>query len=222
MMSWLSLLLHEKEAVEATTQAAPESDCEVAGLPAQSRVRACLHGIAEDLVAAGSAGSGNGSMRLEVCGSLGVSAGHLRPASDSKPGRYVLARQGETVLDIEAKSEKSSILLSKQGEVVAMATHLGTRRNPEEPPEPAEEDEHLQVDIKEGADLPEIAMLLTCALSMIVFKPKASTRKEDHNLVDSEVYKEANLVDEEKEGVAGENAIIAGKDIIARCTVPKA
>jgi len=180
MMSWLSLLLHEKEGVEESVIAARPGDNKVADQPVQSRVRACLHGIAEDLIAAGSVGSVGSCMRLEVRDSLGAPAGHLEPAPNAKPGWYVLTRQGENILEIEVKSEKGSMAISKKGEVIALVTHLGTRRDPEEPPEPTgEEDEHLQVDIREDADWTESALLLTCALAMVVFKPKANQKSDD-------------------------------------------
>lgn len=173
MMSWLSLLLHEKEGVEAATVTTTPSD---ESLP-QAQVRTSLHGIAEDVFAAGS--SGGGSMRLEVRDRLGALAGYLEPGRASKPGRYALRYQENTVFDMEAKSEHDSIAISKQGKVVALATHLSSQRNPEEPPEPTgDEEEHLQVDVRDGAECQELAVLLICTLAAIVFKPKANTNTE--------------------------------------------
>jgi len=188
MMSWLSLLLHEKEESEAATfdSTVPGSD-DVSGPPQHSTVRTSLHGIAEDLIAAGSAGGSgvqDSSMRLEVCDTLGVLAGNLEPAA-SKPGRYALMRQGKTILDIEASSDSRSIMLSRHGEIVALATHFGGRRNPELPELTGEEEEHLQVDVRDGADLPDSALLITCALATIVFKPKASANNEDEKSLEA-------------------------------------
>jgi hypothetical protein len=180
MMSWLSLLLHEKEDAEAAAVAtAPPGEGEIAGPPQQSRVRANLHGIAEDLIAAGSTGGSGGSMRLEVRDSLGAPAGHLEPGPASKPGMYILSRQGETVLEIEAKADNRSISISRNSEAVALATHFGARRKPELPeltPVSEDEEEHLQVDIMEGLDSAETALLLICTLAMIVFKPQGVVR----------------------------------------------
>jgi hypothetical protein len=194
MMSWLSLLLHEKEGAEADSQAAElatmaSDDPERAGPPQQSRVRTCLHGIAEDLIAAGTASTASegkdSGMRLEVRDSLGALAGtldFLEPGPASKPGRYALVRQGKTVFDIEAKPDGRSISISRQGEVLALATQFDSRRSPE--PELApEEEEHLQVDIRDGVGRSELALLLTCTIAIIAFKPK--DRKECLNVDDA-------------------------------------
>lgn len=179
MMSWLSLLLHEKEDAEvAAVERTPMGDHGSTG-PQQSRVRACLHGIAEDLFAAGSASSSLGSMRLEVRDGFGVLAGYLEPAS--KHGWYVLTCQGETALDIEARPDRS-LALSKKGTVIALARHLGSPRSPELPEVTGEEEEHLQVDIGEGVAWPEQILLLTCVLTMIVFKPKATSQSNEIEL----------------------------------------
>jgi hypothetical protein len=187
MMSWLSLLLHEKEdaeisAVERTPS--DEQDNVGAGLPQQTRVRASLDGIAEDLVATSAATSSLGSMRLEVRDRFGTCLGQLEPAA--KPGRYILACQGESLLDIEALHDRS-MALSKHGEALAAARILGSRRNPELPELTGEEEEHLQVDIREGTDSSDTVLLLTCALSLIVFKPKANQNTDED--VDVEVCK---------------------------------
>jgi len=187
MMSWLSLLMNEKEGAEAAAVATMESDDpERAGPPQRDRVN--LHGMAEDLIAAGTAGGGEGKdtgMRLEVRDSVGLVAGtldFLEPDPASKPGRYALIRQGKTVFDIEAKSDCRSIEISRQDKVLALATHLGTRRNPDQPETVPEEEDHLQVDIRDGIDRCESALLLTCTLAMMVFKPK--DRKECLNVED--------------------------------------
>jgi hypothetical protein len=117
-------------------------------------------------------------MRLEVRDSLGALAGTLdllEPGPNAQPGRYALVRQGKTVFDIEATSDSRSISISRQGEVLALATHLANRRSLE--PELApEEEEHLQVDIRDDVVRSELALLLTCTIAMIAFKPK--DRKE--------------------------------------------
>jgi len=179
MMSWLSLLMNEKEGAQAAAVVTTPRGTEIAGPPQQRqpRVRTCLHGIAEDLIAAGSAGSGGGSMRLEVRDSLGSLAGYLEAGQASKPGHFVLSRQGETILDIEAKPDNRSISLSKQGEVRALATCLGSRRDPELPELTGDEEDHIQVDIREGADWQESTLMLTCTLAMIVFKPQGMARE---------------------------------------------
>jgi hypothetical protein len=176
MVSWLSLLLHEKtEAVSVQSSSRDDLESAAAGRARDSRVRVCLHGIAEDLLATGFEGgdcSKENNRKLEVLDGMGTSAGHLEPSSQH--GQYVLAVKGESVLEIEALPDSRSIQFSQNDEVVAHATRWGFR-NPELPELTGEEDEHLQIDIREDATWQDTARLLTCALAMIIFKPKTST-----------------------------------------------
>jgi len=214
-MSWLSLLMNEKEGAEAAAVATMESDDpERAGSPQRDRM--CLHGMAEDLIAAGTAGGGEGKdsgMRLEVRDSFGLVAGtldFLERGPASKPGRYALIRQGKTVFDIEAKSDCRSIEISRQANVLALATHLGTRRNPDQPEMVPEEEDHLQVDIRDGIERCESALLLTCILAMMIFKPK--DRKECLNVEDGKADIEACPL---KEGANCINSCTDHSDIVA-------
>merc|ERR1719454_300010 len=116
-MSWLSLLVHEKENAEVTAADRKYSGSSptTSTTSTKSRVRASLHGIVEDLM-----GNDLGSMRLEVRDGLGALVGHLEPAS--KTGRCTLVCQGETVVEIDAHADRS-ITASENGMVRALATH---------------------------------------------------------------------------------------------------
>merc|ERR1719440_756978 len=157
-MSWFSLLLHEKENAEVTADDRKSAAYSHTTSEQQSRVRASLHGIAEDLIS-----NDLGSMRLEVRDGLGAPVGHLEPAS--KPGRCILACQGEEVAEIDLHANRS-ITVSENSTVRALATH-----QPEHPEQAGKEDEHLQVDIREAPDGLESSLVLISVLAMIVFKP---------------------------------------------------
>jgi len=179
MMSWLSLLIDEKEDDGVTT------GLDVSGNSQQSRVCTSLHGLAEDLMESdgsdgdaspGSNSGKDGTMRLEVKDSLGFAAGTLEAGPDSQ---CVLMRQG--MAQFQIKVTPDSISLSKKDEIVALATHLGIRRNPELPelPELTGEDEHLQVDIRQGTTWTDVALFLNCILAVVVFKPKSIPKDAD-------------------------------------------
>mmetsp|Transcript_43926 Transcript_43926/g.82522 ORF Transcript_43926/g.82522 Transcript_43926/m.82522 type:complete len:576 (-) Transcript_43926:150-1877(-) len=178
MLSWLSLLLHEKNGAEEAITKDKEPD--TSGAPCSSfpsRVRVNLHGMAEDLVHAGVGSAGSQGLRLEVKDGMGASVGTLEPGT--MPDEYSLMKQGKSALDIQAEPNSRSFTFTKKGQVVAFARTLGGKRDPEEPELSGEEDEHLQVDIKTGSKWPEIALLLTCVLAMIVFKPEASMLQDE-------------------------------------------
>lgn len=173
MLSWLSLLLHDKNGAGSASPKGQEPETGVA--PCSRRV--CLHGMVEDLVHAGIGSAGSQGFHLEVRDGMGASVGRLEPGS--MPDEYRLMKQGKPTLDIQAEPNSRSLTFTKGGQVVAFARTLCGKRDPEEPELSGEEDEHLQVDIKTGSKWPEIALLLTCVLAMIVFKPEASVLKED-------------------------------------------
>jgi hypothetical protein len=170
MMSWLSLLLNEKnEAACVNSVSSTDSpiDSEDESRTTHSRdspSRACVYGMAEDLLGS--------NMRLEVRDGYGVPIGNLE--ATSKGGFYLLTKLRKPIFEIEAQPNSRSITASKNGDVVACATRFGIR-NPELPELTGEEDEYFQVDISEGPDWSETVSLLTSMLAMIVFKPKAST-----------------------------------------------
>jgi hypothetical protein len=175
MVSWLSLLLHEKtEAVSVQSSSRDDLDNQSTGRGRDARERVCLHGLAEDLLAPGSqerdCGKEN-SKRLEVLDGMGTPSGYLEATSQN--GQYVLAVKGEPVLEIEALPDSRSIKLSQKGEVIAHAARWGFR-NPELPELTGEEDEHLQIDIKEDTSWQDTSRLLTCTLAMVIFKPEVS------------------------------------------------
>jgi hypothetical protein len=188
MMSWLSLLLHEKRSTGALSPrliASPRRDPVTrsqkdlinidGGQQRESQTRTCLHGIAEDLLNTGfptNEQSKESNTRLEVTDGLGAPAGYLEPLSES--GRYTLVQQGKPVMEIEAQPDSRCIDISKDGKAVACAIRYGFR-NPELPEVTGDEDEYLQIDIGEEIGWPETALVLTCVLAIVVFKPKALT-----------------------------------------------
>lgn len=172
MLSWLSLLLHEKSAEEA---AFTEKEDKQARMAQISRV--CLHGMAEDLAHVGLGLAGSQGLHLEVQDGMGASLGRLEPGTNLD--QYALVKQGKPQLEIQVEPNSRDLTLSKHGQVCARASKLSGKRDPEDPELTGEEDEYLQVDIRSGSKWPEIALLLTCVLAMIVFKPEASMVKDD-------------------------------------------
>lgn len=181
MLSWLSLLLHEKSA-EAVVEAEQAGRGEDAVSPTQQpKVRVCLYGVAEELRHLGIGTPAARNLRLEMHDGSGSAVGVLEPGL--KPCRYTLVHHGgKPSVEIKADPDSRSIAVEKQGQTVALANDLGGGRNPDLPELTGEEDEHLQVDIAVGVDWADTCLYLTCILAMVVFNPKADMAQEDQKI----------------------------------------
>jgi len=156
LVSWLSLLLNEKE---------EGAGCMCSGglaMPESKEVCVSLYGVAERLMDV----EGR-ELRVEVL--YGTFAGLLNMGAD---GCCRLTRHGCVILDIEASFDARRIALHRQGELLAVAAparSLDCSGRADEG-----EGDLLQVDVRLSTSKQECVLLLICMLAMVVFKPKAA------------------------------------------------